>query len=305
MPALRNIATFGADAACRVAGRRQVVRASRFVLRRAYLDGPNNMASNGEAKLQKWIISTAPPGRRITVFDVGANVGRWARSMIEAAEKAGRADDLLLHAFEPCSGTFAMLTRALAGRDCVLAPVAASDHGGTATLHVLAPAAGRNSLYDIPGVPGLPGSEQVRAITIDSYATEADVAVIDFLKIDTEGHDLAVLRGCASLLNTKRIGVVQFEYNQRWISARHYLRDAFELLQPIGYHIGKLTANGVEFYPDWDIDLETFVEANYVACTPAHASTIPTVRWWKTPGKQSPPRTPPWTTTKWKESTCG
>jgi len=53
------------------------------------------------------------------------------------------------------------------------------------------------------------------------------------------------------------------------------------LLQPRGYRLGKLTPKGVEFYPRWDPDLETFVEGNYVACLPEVAARLPSVSWWK------------------------
>lgn len=59
----------------------------------------------------------------------------------------------------------------------------------------------------------------------------------------------------------------QFQYNHRWIHARAFLLDAFELLTPLGYRLGKLTPFGVEFYPHWDPELETFVEGNYIACS--------------------------------------
>ena len=75
---------------------------------------------------------------------------------------------------------------------------------------------------------------------------------------------------------------MQFEYNHRWVFARAYLRDAFDLLTGLGYRIGKLTPKGVEFYPGWDAELETFVEGNYVACEPRAAEALPAVRWWKT-----------------------
>ena len=65
--------------------------------------------------------------------------------------------------------------------------------------------------------------------------------------------------------------MAQFEYNHRWILGRFFLRDAFELVQAFGYRVGKLTPRGVEFYPGWDPELETFVEGNYVACAPAAA----------------------------------
>ena len=64
---------------------------------------------------------------------------------------------------------------------------------------------------------------------------------------------------------------------------RAFLRDAFDHLTGLGYGVGKLTPKGVEFYPGWEPELETFVEGNYVACSPAAAHSLPAVRWWKAP----------------------
>lgn len=124
-------------------------------------------------------------------------------------------------------------------------------------------------------------TEEVATTTLDAYADHAALDQITLVKIDTEGHDLAVLRGARKLLAEHRILAAQFEYNHRWIAARSYLRDAFELLVPLGYCLGKLTPRGVEFYPGWDADLETFVEGNYVACVPQVAGRLPSVVWWK------------------------
>lgn len=67
-------------------------------------------------------------------------------------------------------------------------------------------------------------------------------------------------------------------YNHPWIFARAFLRDAFGLLTAHGYRIGKLTPKGVEFYPGWNAELETFVEGNYVACDPVTADCLPACR---------------------------
>jgi hypothetical protein len=65
------------------------------------------------------------------------------------------------------------------------------------------------------------------------------------------------------------------------VYSRSFLCDAFDLLRPLGYCLGKLTPLGVEFYPAWDPDLETFVEGNYVACSPEIVGRLPSVTWWK------------------------
>jgi hypothetical protein len=58
------------------------------------------------------------------------------------------------------------------------------------------------------------------------------------------------------------------------------LKDAFELLLPLGYKLGKITGKGLEFYPDWHFELESFREGNYLACLPEWSSRFPQVKWW-------------------------
>lgn len=278
-PAVRRVAAIATDLTCQAVGRRTVVRAARYVLSRARLDYPNDLARNGESALQRWMVRLQPPGEQIHVADVGANVGRWSQSMLAAASRAGRETDLRLHAFEPDPAAFARLSDvvdALAS----LSRSALSDRQGTSSFHTVAPGAGTNSLYPVPGASQAT-QESVVTTTLDRYADQAGVARFALVKIDAEGHDLAVLRGARGLLAAHRIPMAQFEYNHRWIQGRFFLRDAFELLLPLGYRIGKLTPHGVEFYPGWDPDLETFVEGNYLACDEGLVAALPAVTWWK------------------------
>ena len=100
------------------------------------------------------------------------------------------------------------------------------------------------------------------------------------LKIDTEGHDLSVVEGAGELLRTGSLDVIQFEYNHRWVFSRRYLRDAFELFEPLGYCIGKVTPHAIEFYKGWHPELESFREGNYLACRPEWMARFPRIPWW-------------------------
>ena len=280
MSAVRRVAALATDLTCQAVGRRTVVRTARYVLSRARLDYPNDLSANGESALQHWILRISRPGDQIHVADVGANVGRWSESMLAAVSAAGRETDLLLHAFEPDSQAFARLAEVLDGTPVSLSRTALSDRQGTLPFYVVAPAAGTNSLYQVPGA-NQAAQENVVTTTLDSYASQSSIPRFALVKIDAEGHDLAVLHGARALLAEHRIKVAQFEYNHRWILARFFLRDAFEFLLALGYQVGKLTPRGVEVYPGWDVDLETFVEGNYLACVPEAAAELPTVKWWK------------------------
>src|ERR1017187_10496317 len=187
--AIRRATAIATDLACRVAGRRTVVRPPRCILSRVRLDYPNDMSTNGESALQRWILRFSQAGEQIHVADVGANVGRWSESMLAAASEAGRETDLRLHAFEPDSRAFARLAETLDGRSASLSKTALSDRQGTSLFYVVAPAAGTNSLYPAPEANPV-AQENVVTTTLDSYAEQSGVARFALVKIDTEGPDL-------------------------------------------------------------------------------------------------------------------
>ena len=101
------------------------------------------------------------------------------------------------------------------------------------------------------------------------------------VKVDAEGHDLQILQGARRMLSERRIPVIQFEYNHRWITARAYLKDVMEYLQDLGYAVGKVTPRGIEFYTGWNWELETFWEANFIGYLPEWKPRFPQIPWWK------------------------
>jgi FkbM family methyltransferase len=230
----------------------------------ARFDVANDPECNGERLVQATVLRRWQSDRKMVVFDIGANVGEWTSAMLQ---QAGNSTDLQIHAFEPCSGTYNILVNcvaALSGATRVTTvPKACSSSPGTAKLHVVAVGAGSNSLICPDHEPN---SEEVRVTSIDEYCQEAAVEHVTLVKVDAEGLDLEVIRGAAEMLRHERIDVLQFEYNQRWIYGHAFLRDAFGFLLPMGYVIGKVTPSGIEFYPQWHWELETFREGNYVAC---------------------------------------
>ena len=59
--------------------------------------------------------------------------------------------------------------------------------------------------------PGAISSEEVQCTTLDLFTSQQNVDGIDFLKIDTEGHELEVLQGASEILQTQRIRLVLLE----------------------------------------------------------------------------------------------
>jgi len=294
-----------------VLGRRHLYRLGRFLFNYARLDLQNDMEINGELYVQQVALGSAAPSP-LVCFDVGANVGLWSKALLQQADHKSIAAQV--HAFEPCRETFAALSKNLNGNGSagkfIAVRKACSDHIGRATLNIVQPGCcGVNSIVTESRFP-VQAREEVELTTVDTYCRESSITAIRLLKIDAEGHDLAVIQGAAEMLRRKAIDIIQFEYNQSWIEARSFLRDAFETVQAFGYELGKVTRRGVEFYQGWALELETFVEGNYIACTPAWkqrfqqvepAWLMPTqtqtqtpLRWRRTGAGQTIPASVPW-----------
>ena len=254
-------------------GRRNMVRLGRFLSNEARLDVPNVMETNGELMVQRVVLRNAKVPA--IIFDVGANVGEWTLACLKQLD----ADKAKIHAFEPSAPTFQRLSDAVKSFPNVT-PVkrALSNHTGRAFLRIAGELAGSNSLESSSAATT--GTEPVELITAEEFCRSQNIDHIDLLKIDAEGHDMMVIEGARGLLARKAIGVVQFEYNWRWVEPHKTLLDAFKFFEPLGYRIGKITPAAIEFYSKWHFELETFREANYIACLPEWVELFPKIKWW-------------------------
>jgi FkbM family methyltransferase len=133
--------------------------------------------------------------------DIGANVGSYA---LWAAELG--ADVIAL---EPAADAFALLTEniALNGYRIEAIMAAAAAHAGAARLTT-----GRDTVNRLDPA----GGAVVRLVTLDSVIGDRAVAG---LKIDVEGFELEVLRGCLRALAQQRIALLQLEWNATSVAA--------------------------------------------------------------------------------------
>lgn len=260
-------------AAERAVGRPRLAKFARLVTNEVRLDTPNEIDLNGEVIVQRLARTVDKP----VVFDVGSHFGEWSESLLR---QPGAAP--VIHAFEPSAYSRAMAVDAL-GDAATVHQLALSAEPGAAELVIVHEGAGSNSLVEFTDKnrayePGL--TETVTLSTVSDIARAEGIDRITLLKIDAEGHDLAVIQGARDLTDRHGIDMIQFEYNLRWIDSRRFLLDAFEELQPRGYRMGKITRLGIEVYPEWHHELEHFVEGNYLAWLPEWEPKMPTIAWW-------------------------
>lgn len=258
-------------------GRKRAARAR--VLRRALdgeLGGGNaDSATNGEEA----VIACA--SRRLatggaTIFDVGANRGDWTRAFISALANP----EACFHALEPSGDTFSVLEIALkADSRVALHRVGLGDEAGELELQIYDRAAGGNSLFEREGTRlEVTDREAVAIETGDEFCRKGAIESIDFLKLDTEGYEMRVLAGLNTMLSAGKVRCLQFEYGGTWIDARSFLKDAFALLVPLGFAIGKIHPAGVRILKEYRQEYDDFRYANFLAMQPEWVSVFPQVK---------------------------
>jgi FkbM family methyltransferase len=207
---------------------------------------------------EDWLLSRLAP-HCTTFVDVGANRGTWTAAFLRYATKIERGV-----AYEPGTRAAAILREQFASRpELQIIQRALSDHTSNAERFFEVPDAGNTSSFLPPPEPGAIERE-VEVSTLDAEAERLGLGAIDLLKVDTEGYDLAVLRGARELLGGGRIRFVQWEYSDVWIPAGATLAAAIEYLASFGYRTFLLKAEGLYRF-DYARFGEFFTFCNFVS----------------------------------------
>jgi FkbM family methyltransferase len=103
----------------------------------------------------------------------------------------------------------------------------------------------------------------VKVETLDNFTRRQQIDYIDFIKIDTEGYELNILKGATSLLKRKAIGCIQFEFNEMNVYSRSFLQDFRELLAD--YTLYRLLPRHLLKLDDKPIFTELFTYQNILA----------------------------------------
>jgi FkbM family methyltransferase len=147
----------------------------------------------------KWL----PRDQVRVIFDVGANVGQSASSMLREFPEAK------IFSFEPYPATFRRLkTVAGANADRMSAyELACGDTDGT--LDIFGDPDSTSGLNRLDGARGGTKSRlPIEMVRLDSFCTKHGISRIDLLKSDTEGFDAKVLAGAERMLAEGRVRCV-------------------------------------------------------------------------------------------------
>ena len=198
----------------------------------------------------------------ITIFDVGANVGSFTRLLLN--ELANRA---IIHCFEPSRATYQTLKANVRELNVQKHNIGLSHQIGELALYTDAEQSGMTSVYnrDLQHINVSFAQQEVASFsTVDEFSANQNIQQIDLLKMDVEGHELAVLKGASRMLKEQRIQFIQFEFGGTNIDSRTYFRDFWHLLSP-SYILYRIVGNGLYRIDAYSEFLEIFVTANFLA----------------------------------------
>ena len=152
------------------------------------------------------------------VFDIGANFGWYTGLLARQVGAAGK-----VHAFEPLP-TVAALTRETVAMNGLNDAVELANEGvgsvsGTFTVYTFTKLPhGHASAADLGRADAVP--HECRITTLDAYVAAREIARIDFVKVDVEGHELEVFKGATRTLCAPEAPIVSFEINRRCLDSR-------------------------------------------------------------------------------------
>jgi len=240
-------------------------RLHKLALRGMNMGPGDELAQSGEAHLVAHVAKALAGRRGVRVLDVGANKGDYAALL---ARELGGLEDLRILAFEPSPSLLPGLrARFPEGGPVKVLPFGLGEAEETRALHMDEPGSGLGSVYERKlehrGMQ-LGRQESVRLRRLDDVCREEGIERIDFVKLDVEGHELAVLQGAGALLSEGRIDRLQIEFGGCHLDARVFLRDFWELLSP-RYALFRVLKDGLRPIPKYRERLEVFLTTNFYA----------------------------------------
>ncbi len=162
------------------------------------------------------------------VIDVGANMGFVTAMLASLVGKDGK-----IYSFEPSAITYQKLLKTIAANDLSMVEAVNSGLGEADSTHELYRVSGSSGNDTmVESGTGKVSTGQVNITSLDSYLAK-NTRPITFLKIDTEGFELQVLRGSMETLKKHR-PVIYIELCADYLDSS---LESVKLLQSSGYKL--------------------------------------------------------------------
>lgn len=221
-----------------------------------------NEVVSGERFFINKVLKDYLKGPNPVLLDVGANIGKYAIAL------SREFPDAKIFSFEPNKNTFDILKQNVKEKaECINAGLGSELKTGKIYTYEDSVTSEHASIYSDVFKVFHEAKKIVdldfEMITVDNFCTQRGIKEIDLLKIDTEGNELEVLKGCGKMLSEDRIKIIQFEFGECDVFSRVFLRDFYEMLS--NYRIYRLNSNSLIPLFEYKSTNEIFRFQNFIA----------------------------------------
>jgi FkbM family methyltransferase len=181
-----------------------------------------------EAEMEWWR-QWLKPG--MTVIDVGANVGVYTFSAALQVGSEGRVlavepfSQCVRHLHETCQLNQLSWVKVCSG--------AASDRNGQIRFSIHTASELNEVIPDDAEVVPTSSYTEVPCFTLDSLVEQEHLTRVDIMKLDAEGHEISVLKGCSQILTNYKPMILY----ENIAAAQHDNLAVAEFLQDQGYQL--------------------------------------------------------------------
>ncbi|MBX9704393.1 MAG: FkbM family methyltransferase [Silvanigrellaceae bacterium] len=219
-----------------------------------------DMLLNGEYSV---INNFIKPG--MCIFDIGANKGEWTRAALSVTS------ELKMYAFEPVTELCEALRKESFGGSIELIQCALSDCEQLCNFFYYPgeKLSGLSGMFHRPILQDQlkvsPKVFEILTISLDNFCSDKNIDKINFVKIDTEGAELKIIKGAIGMLKKGAIDAIQFEYGGTYLDSCATLEELYKLLQAHGFSVYRISSRGLLHIPYWISRLENYRYSNYLA----------------------------------------
>lgn len=187
----------------------------------------------------------------MTVVDVGANIGYYTLLAAKLVGPSGK-----VYAFEPEPKNFSILSKNISinnFRNVVVLPKAASDKNDKAFLYLSETNNEGHRIYNLgEGRKKI----EIESVSLDDFFVGQEEK-IDFIKIDVEGAEMAVLEGMRHILKCNRNIKIIIEFKPFILKKSHFDPNEFlKILLNVGFKIYLIADKILGPYQDARVILE-------------------------------------------------
>jgi FkbM family methyltransferase len=227
---------------------------------------PSNPNETGEKDALEWVFKKLiKKDYELCIFDIGGHVGEWTRIANNTVFSSE------IHVFEPARESREILEKrcvAANGNTIRINPKGVAATPADAEFYI--PISGgplSHSSMILENIKSLRGQDfeirKVECTSISKYCQEISIEKIDYLKIDVEGMEYAILNSLSSDIKNK-INFIQFEFNDTYLSQRLFFKDFWNFLQE-DFYVLRITNKGLIKFHEYIAELlELTGMANYL-----------------------------------------